>query len=94
MPREDWRNAGLGLLMMLAQVYHHVLECALCSASWFSALDLELNQSYLWTTENITSLLKNHEDLKDFPIPFEPAFSSTNNRPCRPLNAQIPGCAA
>lgn len=74
MPPLEWRNAGLGLLMLLAQVYYRILECIITQASWFVVLDLELNQSYLWAVESISNLLKNHEDLKDFPMAFEPIF--------------------
>ena len=51
-----------------------MLEATISTASWFTALDTELNQSYFWAVKNITNLLKNHEDLKDFPIAFEPLF--------------------
>ena len=74
MPPEDWRNASLNLLMMLAQTYYRLLESAISLATWFVVLDLELNESYFWTVKNITNLLKNNEALKDFPIPFEPMF--------------------
>jgi hypothetical protein len=35
---------------------------------------LELNHWYLWTVQNLTNLLKNHEDLQDFPEQFEPVL--------------------
>ncbi len=41
-------------------------------ATWFTALDLKLNQSYFWVTGNLGKLLKDDEELKDFPVPFEP----------------------
>lgn len=74
MPAEDRRISGLTLLMLLAQGYYKMLESAISMASWCSALDLELNQSYLWVTTSLTNLLKNHEDLTDFPVKFEPMF--------------------
>ena len=74
MSAEDRRNSGLILLMLLAQAYYKLLECTISMASWCTALDLELNQSYLWTVKNITNLLKHHEGLKNFPVPFEPLF--------------------
>lgn len=75
MPAEDRRNSGLNLLFLLAQAYYKILECVTPTASWCSALDLELNESYLWTITNLSNLLKNHEDLRDFPDTFEPLFS-------------------
>jgi hypothetical protein len=74
MSAEDRGNSALILLMMLAQAYYKMLECRVALASWCSTLDLELNESYLWTTGNISNLLKNHEELKDFPGQFEPMF--------------------
>lgn len=74
MPIEDRRNSGLLLLIMLAQAYYKMLECSTSISSWCTALDLELNESYFWTINNIKNLLKNHEDLKDFPIQFEALF--------------------
>lgn len=74
MPVEDRRNSGLNLLFLLAQAYYKILECVISTASWCCALDLELNESYLWTITSLTNLLKNHEDLRDFPGKFEPAF--------------------
>jgi class 3 adenylate cyclase len=72
MPAEDRRNSGLIVLMLVAQAYYKLLESSISMASWCSALDVELNDSYFWTTKMITNLLKNHEDLKDFPVVFEP----------------------
>jgi len=60
--------------MLLAQAYYKMLESSISMASWCSALDIELNESYLWTVRMITNLLKNHEDLRDFPGTFEPIF--------------------
>lgn len=74
MPPEDFRNAGLGLLMLLAQAYYRMLEAATGKESPCSALDLELNASYFWTVKCLRNLLGNHPDLKDFPIKFEPLF--------------------
>ena len=76
MSAEERRNSGLNVLMLLAQAYYKILESTFSTASWFTALDLRLNHSYLWTITNITNLLKNHEGLEDFPIPFEPVFSN------------------
>jgi hypothetical protein len=72
LPPGEWENFGLILLMLLSQTYYRMLECTV--GNWFATLDLELNQSYLWTVQSITNLLKNHEGLKDFPIKFEPVF--------------------
>jgi hypothetical protein len=74
MPAEDRRNSGLNLLFLLAQAYYKILECVISTASWCCALDLELNGSYLWTITGLKNLLANHEDLRDFPGKFEPAF--------------------
>jgi hypothetical protein len=74
MPVEDRRNSGLNLLFLLAQAYYKILECVISTASWCCALDLKLNGSYLWTTTSLKNLLANHEDLRDFPGRFEPAF--------------------
>jgi class 3 adenylate cyclase len=74
MPAEDRRNSGLILLMLLAQAYYKMLECTISMASWCASLDLQLNESYLWTVKSITNLLKNHEDLRDFPKEFKPLF--------------------
>ncbi|MCK4626281.1 MAG: hypothetical protein KAV00_13265 [Phycisphaerae bacterium] len=74
MPVEDRRVSGLVLLMLLAQAYYKMLECTISMASQCSAIDMELNHSYLWVTTSLTTLLKNHEDLKDFPTKFEPLF--------------------
>jgi hypothetical protein len=74
MTPEDRLNSALNLLFLLAQAYYKILECVVSSATWFCALDLELNESYLWTINNLKNLLANHEDLRDFPEPFEPVF--------------------
>jgi hypothetical protein len=72
MSAEDRRNSALNLLFLLAQTYYKILELVVSSA--FCALDLELNESYLWTITNLKNLLANHDDLKDFPGGFEPVF--------------------
>jgi hypothetical protein len=74
MPPEDRRNSGLILLLLLAQAYYKLLECSTSMSDWCAALDLELNESYFWTIRNIRNLLKNHEDLRDFPLEFDPLF--------------------
>src|SRR5216683_4185264 len=74
MSAEDRRNSALNLLFMLAQTYYKILETVVSSSNFFCVLDLELNESYLWTTTNIQNLLANHEDLRDFPGTFEPVF--------------------
>jgi|GEM_PF-2910195 len=74
MSKDQNRAAGHGLLMLLAQAYYKMLEATISTASWCSELDLQLNESYLWTIRNIRNLLDNHEDLTDFPQKFEPAF--------------------
>jgi hypothetical protein len=74
MSAEDRRNSALNLLFMLAQTYYRILESVTSSSNFFCALDLELNESYLWTITNLQNLLENHEDLRDFPGTFEPVF--------------------
>lgn len=74
MPAEDRRNSSLVLLMLLAQSYYKLLECTVSHASWSTALDLELNNSYLWTISNLTNLLQRDEDLRDFALQFVPLF--------------------
>lgn len=74
MPVDDRRNSGLTLLLLLAQAYYKILECVVPTASWCCALDLELNESYLWTITSIEKLVANHQDLRDFPGKFEPIF--------------------
>jgi hypothetical protein len=71
---EDRLNSALNLLFLLAQAYYKILECAVGMATWCGALDLELNESYLWATSSLQNLLKNHEGLRDFPGTFEPIF--------------------
>jgi TIR domain-containing protein len=71
---EEERNSVLILLMLVAQAYYQMLECTISTASIVTELDLELNQSYLWTVETITNLLKNSVHLGDFPVPFKPLF--------------------
>ncbi len=73
-PPEERRNSDLYLLMLLAQAYYKMLECTVSMASWCTMLDLELNGYYLWAVQCMTNLLKNSENLKDFPVPFEPLF--------------------
>lgn len=75
MSEEDRSNSALNLLFLLAQAYYKILERTIGMATWCCSLDLELNESYLWTTSNLQNLLKNHEGLKDFPGTFEPIFS-------------------
>lgn len=74
MSPEDRLNSALNLLFLLAQAYYKILESVVSSEAWFCSLDLELNESYLWTVTNLENLLANHEDLRDFPEPFEPIF--------------------
>jgi len=74
MPTEDRRNSALNLLFLLAQTYYKILESVVSSSNWFCALDLELNECYLWTISNLENLLANHKDLRDFPGRFEPVF--------------------
>lgn len=73
-PEEDQRNSALLLLMLLAQAYYKMLEATVSMATWFTVLDLELNQWYLWTVQNLEHLLKNDEHLRDFPGRFEPVL--------------------
>jgi hypothetical protein len=73
MSPEDARNSGLSVLMLLAQAYYKMLESAVGMAAWCSAVDLELNHSYLWTVNNLQKLLQNHSALKDFPMQFSPS---------------------
>lgn len=72
MTDEEGANAGMNLLMLLAQAYYKMLECTIGGGC--HAMDLTLNQSYLWTVTSITNLLANHEGLRDFPGKFEPIF--------------------
>lgn len=74
MPEADRRNSGLILLLMFAQAYYKLVESSVSLATWVTALDLELNHSYLWTVQSLANLLKHHEDLQDFPEPFEPVL--------------------
>jgi hypothetical protein len=74
MPAEDKFNSGLILLMLLAQTYYRMLENVISISNICTTLDMELNQSYFWVISNIEKLLKNHKDLNDFPISFEPLF--------------------
>src|SRR5882672_7306544 len=74
MSSEDRCNSALNLLFLLAQAYYKILELVVSSASWFCVLDLELNESYLWTITNLKNLLANHGDLQDFPGSFEPVL--------------------
>jgi hypothetical protein len=72
MATEDQRNGGLNLLLLLAQAYYALLENTVsCSCH---ALDLELNDSYLWTVAQITNLLEKNQELQDFAPKFEPIF--------------------
>ncbi len=73
MPPEQRLNAGLNLLMLLAQCYYTLLESTIGNPC--QTLDLDLNQSYFWTVNSIQNLLKNHEDLRDFPGEFKPIFA-------------------
>lgn len=74
MTPEERRNSGLILLLQLAQVYYTMLECTISLSDWCTALDMELNESYFWTVNNIKAILNNLEDLNDFPVQFEPLF--------------------
>lgn len=73
MPSDQRLNAGLNLLMLLAQCYYKLLESTVGNPC--QALDLDLNQSYFWTVTGIQNLLENHEDLRDFPGEFKPFFA-------------------
>src|SRR5258708_28422957 len=66
----DLRASGLNLLLLAAQAYYKMLESVLRSPC--QALDLNLNQYYLWTVSTIENLLKNNPELRDFPAKFEP----------------------
>lgn len=72
MTDEEGANAAMNLLMLLAQAYYRMLECII--GGYCHVMDMNLNQSYLWTVTSITNLLANHEALKDFPGKFEPMF--------------------
>lgn len=72
MPPAERENAALHLLLLLSQAYYKILESTVATASWGCALDMELNDSYLWVVKNLSNLIKNHEDLQDFPLQFEP----------------------
>jgi len=63
-------NAGLNLILLFSQAYYKMLEsCIGCSCH---ALDLNLNEYYLWIIKNIRSMLDRNPYLSDFPISFEP----------------------
>lgn len=72
MTSEERRISGLILLLQLAQAYYTMLESTISLSDWCTALDMELNESYFWTVNNIKAILNNLEDLNDFPIEFEP----------------------
>lgn len=74
MPEGDRRNSGLIVLMLFAQAYYKMLESVVSMADWVSAIDLELNASYISIVKNLENILKNHPDLADFPETFEPLF--------------------
>jgi hypothetical protein len=74
MSAEEQRNSALNLLILLAQAYYKILESTISMATLAGVLDMELNESYFWLVTSITNLLKNHQDLKDFPVKFEPLF--------------------
>lgn len=75
MSKEEDRNSGLLLLMMLAQAYYKMLEATVSMAGWFTVLDMELNHCYLWTIQTLSNLLKNNPHLRDFPGTFEPVLA-------------------
>lgn len=72
MPPEERQNSALIALMWFAQAYYKMLECTIAQAGGCAALDLELNQSYLWVVQNVKNLLKNKEVFSDFSIEFQP----------------------
>ncbi|MDP3278242.1 MAG: hypothetical protein Q8Q09_23850 [Deltaproteobacteria bacterium] len=74
MSPEERRNSGLLVLLLFAQAYYKMLEVVLTTASWVTAVDMELNHVYSSIVANTKNLLKNHEDLADFPGTFEPMF--------------------
>lgn len=74
MPKAEWREVGLILLLLMAQTYHSLLENALRSSAWATMLDMELNGWYLWTVDLIRALLSEHDDLREFPGDFDPPF--------------------
>lgn len=69
MTADESQNSARILLMQFAQAYYKMLEAVISNG--VAALDLELNESYIWVTGNITKML-NNEFLKDFPCEFEP----------------------
>lgn len=74
MSAEDARNSSLIILMLFAQAYYKMLESVISMASWVTAVDVELNASYLSIVKNMKNLLENEKSLADFPITFEPIF--------------------
>ncbi len=74
MTPEERKTAGLGVLMLLAQTYYTLLESAISITTRSTPVDLQLNESYLWTVKALSNLLNNHEGLEDFPMKFEPPF--------------------
>lgn len=71
---------AFALLMLLAQTYYKLLECA--TGTPVGMVDLELNHYYLWTVSNLTNLLNNHEALTDFPERFDPLLPDLFPPPC------------
>ncbi len=59
------------MLLLLAQAYYKMLECAIGTATQATMLDLQLNESYLWVTTNLTNLLQS-PGMQGFPMQFEP----------------------
>lgn len=75
MPAADWFNVRLHVLMMSAQLYHHLL--ASVTGVHCHVVDLDLNQNYLWALKNIRTTLDaaTSPDMQDFPAKFDPAFA-------------------
>lgn len=78
MSAEESRNASLNLLLMLAEAYYAMLECMVGGTKFGHGSDpgrlSRLNKSYLWITRNLSHLLGNEPDLRDFPSEFRPAL--------------------
>ena len=71
-PAEDMKNALLIVFLLLAQAYYKLLESAVRNSC--AAMDLDLNGQYLWVVNNLKNLLKNNQELSDYPGTFEPSF--------------------
>lgn len=73
LPCDERKGLSVGLLLMFADAYHKMLECA--TGAPCAELDMKFNRSYLWVVQQIRHLLLRHEDLADFPLRFHAMFA-------------------